>query len=152
MRLRLTLLFLALVAAAAAKDAKVTLRSLELVADADANRSTATAVDILYVHAPAALAVLPKSSAEWFAKKSTLASQLGTSLDLVSLQVPPGVTVPSLFAPPRARDALAVLVYAGYVDNSKVGPVNVSRLRHAVVHLRASTVEAAERAKPARPH
>ncbi len=149
MRFRLFLILLALTAVVSAKDSPAALRQVEVSADADANQVSATAVDLVFFHDRAAVAAAPKTGPEWFAQKSTLLSQLGPTIDVVSLQVPPGTALSAVALPSRHRRAVAVQLYANYIAPDGQPALNLSSFRHAIVRLRSSTIDVVEHRKPA---
>lgn len=148
--MRLALLFLALAAIVTANDTKVALRSVELSSDQDANARNATSVDLVFVYARSGYAALPRRNADWFASKSALLAQLGDEIKVVSLEVPPAVAAKSVTLPRLSRQAVAVLVYVTHGALAAAAPLELSRLRDAVISIRATTVAATERKSPQR--
>ncbi len=84
------------------------LRSIQLAAEINANQNTATNIDIAFLYDDQAVALLPKTGPEWFEKKQALMLSMATSIEVVSLQMPPA-TLANVSLP--ARHAKAVGVY-----------------------------------------
>lgn len=59
--------------------------------------------------------MLPSTGPDWFAQKSVMFGVLGSAVDVVSLQLPPGTTMMGdSVLPKRHRHAVAVYGYANY--------------------------------------
>lgn len=150
MHFRLFLTLLALTAVVSAKDSSAALRQVDVSADADANQGSATAVDLVFFYDRAGAAAAPKTGPEWFAQKSAILSRLGPTVDVVSLQVPPGSALSAVALPSRHRRAVAVQLYANYVATDGQPVLNLSSFRHALVRLLSATIHVAEYREPAR--
>ncbi|TAK90553.1 MAG: hypothetical protein EPO06_08010 [Burkholderiaceae bacterium] len=138
-KLILSILLLLTPIAHAAEPASA-LRSVRVTADVAANNSTATSLDLVFVYDKTAIATLPKSGAEWFEKKAALLGGLGRQIDVVSLQVPPGVVIEQVALPAQARRAVAVLCFVNFIDPAGQAVANLTRYRHAEIHLFESRV------------
>lgn len=144
MRFRFFLTLFALIAVVAAQDSPAALRQVNVSADLDANQGTATALDLVFFYDRAGAAVAPKTAPEWFAQKSAIVSRLGPTVDVVSLQVPPG-TVPFQAAlPSRHRRAVAIQLYANFITPDGQPALNLTSFRRALVRLQSATIEVAE--------
>lgn len=150
MRFRLFLTLFALIATVSAQDSSAALRQVHVSADADANQVSATAVDLVFFYDRAGVAVAPKTAPEWFAQKNAIVSSLGRSVDVVSLQVPPGTALSAVALPSRHRRAVAVQLYANYIARDGQPVLNLSSFRHAIVRLKSATIEVVEHRKPDR--
>ena len=150
MRFRLFLTLLALTATVSAQDPSAALRHVEVSADADANQGSATAIDLVFFYDRAGVAVAPKTAPEWFAQKSALLSRLGSTIDVVSLQLPPGTALSAVALPSRHRRAVTVQLYANYIATDGQPVLNLSSFRHAIVRLKSATIEVVEHRKPDR--
>lgn len=99
------------------------LRSVHVVATSNANENSATALSLVFVYERDAKRLLPDSATAWFSQRGALVSALASSIDVVTLQVPPGVADLGVKLPDRHGKAVAVYAYAGYLP-----PVGQQRL------------------------
>jgi len=111
------------------------LASIRVVAEPGANRNSATAIDIVFVYDPGTADMLPKTGPDWFTHKDELTRGMPTSLEVVSLQVPPAFELPKITLPKRYGDAIRVVVYANYISRQGQVPGNLTRLKRAVIRL-----------------
>jgi len=111
------------------------LASIRVVADPGANQNSATALDIVFLYDAGMVDVLPKTGPDWFARKVELTRGMPTSLDVVSLQVPPSIDLPKIDLPKRYGSAIRVVVYANYIGKEGQVPGNLTRLKRAVIRL-----------------
>jgi type VI secretion system protein len=108
----------ALLVACASAPPPTGVQTIRITATANANQNNATALDLVFVYDSNAVALLPKGGPDWFAGKAALVAGLATSIDVVSLQIPP-VSIVNLPAdrafPARYQKAIGVYGYANYV-------------------------------------
>ena len=116
------------------------LEQLRIVAEPDANQDTATAIDLVYVYNKDALPTLPQSGPEWFAKKQAIVAAQPGNFVVVSLEVPPGATVPAPL-PKRSAQAVGALLYANYLAKDGQFPINLSAYTSAEVRLKARRID-----------
>ncbi len=116
------------------------LRSVRVTADVAANNSTATALDLVFVYDKVAATALRKNGPEWFAQKAALVGSLGTQIDVVSLQVPPGTVIEQVALPARARRAAAVLCFVNFIDPAGQAVADLTRFRRVEIRLLESGV------------
>ena len=95
-------------------EAKSKLRQVQVIAREGLNDDNATALDLVFAYNDAAVALLPKTAPQWFGNKTALRAGLGTSLDVVELQMVPMLEVLKAPLPDRYRKAVAVFSYANY--------------------------------------
>ncbi len=150
MRFRFFLTLFALIAGVAAQDSPAALRQVNVSADLDANQGTATALDLVFFYDRAGAAAAPKTAPEWFAQKGAIVSRLGPTVDVVSLQVPPGTAPFKAALPSRHRRAVAVQLYANFITPDSQPALNLTSFRRALVRLQSATIEVAEYREPAR--
>ena len=119
------------------------LRQLVVVADVRANQpstsgpdgpGSATALDIVFVHDPNVLSVLPKSGPEWFDKKQALQDELGNAIEVIALGVPPG-KVYEVPMSSHQHEAIAVYSYAYYLPPDVSGMGTLTRFKCAQIRL-----------------
>lgn len=106
---------IALFTACSSAPPKTAIKSIQVVADVNANQNMATALDIVFAYDTTSLGMLPKNGLDWFDKKAALVSGLATGIDVVSLQIPPAMTV-AVPLPKKYKKAIGVYSYANYVD------------------------------------
>ncbi|ALU89503.1 hypothetical protein [Herbaspirillum rubrisubalbicans] len=113
-----TLLLLAMLSGCASAPPSTGLQTILISATAGANQNNATAIDLVFVYNINVLPLLPKTGPAWFAGKDALVAGLATSLEVVSLQIPPMhlVNMPKDHGFPAGyRKAIGVYAYANYV-------------------------------------
>jgi type VI secretion system protein len=116
MRIYLILLFVLLsTLVGCSTPSKTPIGSIQVVAENGANQNIATALDIVFVYDITSAGLLPKTGPEWFDKKATLVNRLATGIDVVSLQVPPAMTV-NVPLPKRYKDAIGVYSFSNYIN------------------------------------
>ncbi|WP_113064928.1 hypothetical protein [Oleiagrimonas sp. MCCC 1A03011] len=119
-------------------------KDMRVVAVPDANADSATALDLVFVYDKTAMALIPKTSPDWFKKKASLRNGLGTSADVVSLQVTPASMVDAVKLPKRHGKAVAVYAFAGYLSPSGQGRIDLTGYKHPTIWLEASAVHVSE--------
>jgi type VI secretion system protein len=129
-----TAILFALLAACSSSPPKTNVESIQVVAESNANQNTATALDIVFVYDTAAAGMLPKTGPEWFDKKAALVSGLATSINVVSLQVPPAMTV-SVPLPKKYAKAIGVYVYANYLGTAGQPMGNLTPYEQMTIRL-----------------
>ncbi len=117
----------------------ITLMQIRVVAEVNANQNSATELDIVFVHEKTSLALLPKTGPEWFAQKAALMAALATSLDVVSLQVPPG-TVVDVPMKPSYTKAVGVIGFANYLSPDGQAAGNLSQYKKMMIWLTPTNV------------
>ncbi|KGI78272.1 hypothetical protein [Oleiagrimonas soli] len=125
-------------------DKTTDVKDLRVVAVPDANADSATALDLVFVYDKTAAGLLPKTAPEWFGKKGNLVNGLGTSADIVSLQVTPASVVDPVKLPKRHGKAIAVYGFAGYLSPSGQGRVDLTGFKHPTIWLETSAVHVSE--------
>ena len=119
---------------------KTVINHIQVLADIDANQNSATALDIVFVYDSNALGLLPKTGPEWFNHKSILINTLATSMDLVSIEIPPGTTV-ALALPKNYEKAIAVYSFANYVGSAGQPMGNLTPFKNMTIHLTSDTIQ-----------
>lgn len=94
---------------------KAKLRQVQVFAREGLNDDNATALDLVFAYNDAAVALLPKTSPQWFANKDALLAGLGPAIEVVELQMVPTSEVLNAPLPARHRHAVAVFSYANYL-------------------------------------
>ena len=115
------------------------LKKIQVIAEINANQNTATAIDVVFVYDDATVSVLPKTSPEWFAKKTTLMLSLATHIEVASLQVPPA-TLADVELPANHSKAVGVYSYINYVDISGQAVGNLTPYKTMNIWLAPTTV------------
>ena len=95
---------------------KNSLRQIDLIAEADANSTSATRINIVFLLADASAQSLPDSSREWFRNRRFYVGSLGSDALIVDLQLPPARREMNVSLPRGARKAVAVVLFADYLD------------------------------------
>jgi type VI secretion system protein len=108
--------------------------SIRVVADSDANSNSATALDIVFVYDAATAAILPKSGPEWFDKKEALARSLGSAIDIVALQIPPGHQT-GVSLPAKHAKAIRVLSFANFLPPGGQTAGELTRYKSLTIRL-----------------
>lgn len=119
---------------------RTSLRQITVSADIAANEGSATMLDIVFVYDEAAVALLPKTGPEWFAKKDALQKSLATSIDVVALQVPAGSADFQVSLPSRASKAIGVYALANYLAADGQPIANLTPWRQATIRLMPKTI------------
>lgn len=117
-----------------------TLTGITVVAEINANQNSATLLDIVFVYDSNANGLLPKTGPEWFEKKAALIAGLATSIEVVSLQVPPA-TVINLPLSKQNEKAIGVYGYANYLTVSGQAQGNLTPYKTMQIWLTPSTVQ-----------
>ncbi len=125
---------------------KAELRSLRVISTADANQnkakqSNATRLDIVAVYDSAAIAQLPKTAPEWFARKQGLLDGMQAAFEVVSLELPPDTLVSEVELPRQVQDALALMAYADYFAEKGQNGIDLSQSKAAELRLNAQAVQ-----------
>lgn len=117
------------------------LRKLQVVAQLNANQNMATAMDVVFVYDATAQATLPRTGPEWFAAKQALLAGLALSVDVVSLQIPPGSTVQEVALPRHYYyKSVAVYSYVNYISPAGQPLGNLTPFKCALVTLAPASV------------
>ncbi len=119
---------------------KTSLSAIQVIAEPGANQNSATALDIVFVYDTATVDLLPKSGPTWFENKTRLLSAFPKGIDVVSLQLPPALTVAPVALPARYRDAVRTLAFANYVVDAGQYPMDLTAFKHAVVRLQPTGI------------
>lgn len=119
------------------------LSALRVVSQPGANLDSATAVDLVFVYDTTTVALLPQTGPDWFARKAALENGLGTSIDVVALQVPPA-TVINVSIPKRHGKAVAVYGFAQYLAKDGQGRIDLTRYRRPVLWLAPAQISVTE--------
>lgn len=120
------------------------LSSVRVAAPPGANLNSAIRLDLVFVYANADVAMLPKTSPDWFAQKAALQNGLGKAMDVVSLQVPPAMVIDPVKLPDKGGKAIAVYVFADYLSKDGQARSDITQFRHAVIWLAATQVTVTE--------
>ncbi|HEV2623088.1 MAG TPA: hypothetical protein VGU65_13500 [Frateuria sp.] len=132
----LALLLLALAGCGIARPPPTSvLGQLGVVAEPGANDDAATALDVVFVYDPQAGSLLPLTGPEWFARKVAYRQNLGSAIDVVSLELAPATTVRDVALPPRYRRAVAVYAYASYLAPAGQPRLSLGAYPRAVIRL-----------------
>lgn len=110
-----------------------------LVAEVNANQNSATQLDIVFVYDSNAVALLPTTGPDWFSKKTATMDGLATSIDVVSLQIPPQ-TLASPELPRRHGKAIGVYVFANYLSSTGQARGNITPYKNVTIWLTPTTV------------
>jgi len=110
------------------------LTRIDVVAQAGANQNSATALDIVFVFDANSAALLPKTGPDWFARKAALVDGLATGIAVVSLQVPPAMTL-SVALPKHHAKAIGVYSYANYIEPAGQAMANLTPFRRMTIGL-----------------
>lgn len=113
--------------------------SIQVVADSEANQRSATALDIVFVYDSATASLLPRTGPEWFEKRDALEAGLATGIDVVTVEVPPAMTLePPL--PKRHGKAIAVYCYANYIAPKGQPMGNLTPFKQMTIKLMPDTI------------
>ncbi|HYD80201.1 MAG TPA: hypothetical protein VEC06_10365 [Paucimonas sp.] len=118
---------------------KTKISSIEVIADAAANQHSATALDIVFVYDTNSAALLPKTGPEWFEKKDALVAGLAKAIDVVSLEVPPAMTLAAALPDGYAK-AIGVYSYANYIAPKGQPMGNLTPFKKITIRLMPETV------------
>ena len=94
------------------------LRELYFSASINANQNQATSLDIVWLYDNTINEVLPHTSSDWFLQRSAILDTYGTSIEVISLEIPPGTAVSGIALPSNSRKAVAVRAYANYTTTA----------------------------------
>jgi type VI secretion system protein len=112
---------------------------IQVVSEVNANQNTATPIDIVFVYDSTAVALLPKTGTDWFKQKAALISGLATSIDVVSLQVPPATLV-SVPLPKRYEKAIGVYSFANYLSEGGQPVGNLTPYKNMQIWLTPTSI------------
>ncbi|WP_295904756.1 hypothetical protein [uncultured Bdellovibrio sp.] len=115
------------------------LNDLNIVAEKGANKNTTTSLDIVMIYDPSVTGTLPKTATDWFARKYQLISDIAGRVEIVSLQIPPGTSVP-VPLPARIVNASAVYAYVNYPSKPNQPAANLTRYQKATIYLKPEAV------------
>ncbi len=115
------------------------INGIQVVAEIGSNQNTATPIDIVFVYDSNSVGLMPKTGPDWFNQKAALVSGLATSIDVVSLQVPPATLVNAPL-PARYEKAIGVYSFANYIspDGQPVG--NLTPYKKMLIWLTPTTI------------
>ncbi len=119
---------------------KTALRQMNVVALAGANQNSATALDVVFIYDSNAKNLLPKSGPEWFTQKNSLLAGLATTVDVVSLQMPPMRIATDVSLPKRHKSALSVYAYANYLSVAGQTPGNLTLFQCVQISLEPDAI------------
>jgi len=111
------------------------LSSIKVVALADANQGQATELDLVFSYQTDIKQTLPADAPSWFAQRAAVQAKYAGQLDVVSLEVPPGLVIATVQLPARHAKAVDVLVYANYVSPQGQHPLSLTDLKQVVLTL-----------------
>ncbi len=119
---------------------KAAVTQINLIAKAAANQNNATTVDLVFVFSPSVLEILPKTTPEWFEKKSGIIAGSPAALAVVSFGVPPSTISNAVALPAGHSDAIAVYGYTNYLATGGQTRGDISLLSCAQITLEPQTV------------
>ena len=90
------------------------LHRVEVAAELGANSNAATPIDLGFVYDAESAAALPTTSEDWFGSRPSMINELCHDVDVVSLEVVPGVVISRVGLPERHRKAVKVVSYVAY--------------------------------------
>lgn len=132
----------------------IALRSVSVSSSPEANANSVTTVEVVLVYNSAMIALLPRSAPEWFAGKTRILAEAAKEIDVVSLQIPPGMSVVSVTLPKRLSKAVGAYVYADYRAPAGQVPITLTAYRTVALRLRKASIlvtQVGERAAPRKP-
>ena len=152
MRGRLAIVLLTLVALAGCgsvnkllgRPPTTTLSSVRVAAPPGANLNSAVQLDLVFLYDIKNQAMLPKTGPEWFAQKTALINGLGTSIDIVHLEIPPAQVIDPVPLPKRVGKAVGVYAFANYLTADGQARADLTQFRRAVVWLQATQLAVTE--------
>jgi type VI secretion system protein len=115
--------------------------SIRVLAEPEANQRGVTALDIVLAYDQAATEKLPASGPAWFESKAGLLKTYPETLDVVSIQLPPGTLIPDLSLPERYKTAVRVIAYPNYLAKTGQSRADLTLFKRAVITLKPETVE-----------
>lgn len=118
---------------------RTAIKEIQVVAEVNANQNTATALDIVFAYDTASASLLPKTGPDWFDKKAALMNGLATGIDVVSLQIPPAMTV-HVPLPAKAGKAIGVYSYANYLGAAGQPVGNLTPYKKMTIRLTPDTI------------
>jgi len=121
-----------------------TLSSVRVAAPPGANLNSAVQLDLVFLYDINSAAMLPKTGPEWFAQKTALINGLGTSIDIVHLEIPPAQVIDPVLLPKRAGKAVGVYAFANYLSADGQPRADLTKFRRAVVWLQATQLAVTE--------
>jgi type VI secretion system protein len=112
---------------------------ITVVADSAANQNSATALDIVFVYDRVIVALLPRSGPDWFDRKHELLAGLASGIDVVQVELPPGMMLRPVL-PARHAKAIAVYSFANYIapEGQLIG--NLTPYRDMTIKLMPDTI------------
>lgn len=116
------------------------LKTLNIVAELDANQNMGTEVDVVFVFDKNAVAILPKTSPDWFASRDALQAGLASGIAVLGVQVVPGSTVTNQALPSGYGKAVYVYSYASYVSADGQAVANITAYKCALITLRNTQI------------
>ena len=116
-------------------------RSIGVFASDDANESLVTSLDIVFLYDPALVKAMPADAPSWFDLKTRIRQRHAGTMDVVSLQVPPGVAL-AVKMPRRASDAVEVVAYASYLSRNGTRKLRLTPFRDVAIYLNEKMIEA----------
>lgn len=129
----------ALLAACSSSPPKTAIKAIEVVAASNANQNTATALDIVFAYDTVSAGLLPKTGPDWFDKKAALVSGLAKGIDVVSVQLPPAMTV-EVPLPKNHAKAIGVYSYANYLEAAGQPTANLTPFKRVTIRLNPDNI------------
>ncbi|MGO4702999.1 hypothetical protein [Dyella sp. 2RAB6] len=121
-----------------------TLSSVRVAAPPGANLNSAVQLDLVFLYDTKNEAMLPNTGPEWFAQKTALINGLGTSVDVVHLEIPPAQVIDPVPLPKRAGKAVGVYAFANYLSADGQARADLTKFKRAVVWLQATQLAVTE--------
>lgn len=112
---------------------------IQVIGEVQANTNSATALDIVFVYNSNVIALLPATGPDWFEKKQALMKGLATSIEVMSLEVPP-MTLLNPGLPANAGKAVGVYGYANYLTAAGQPQCNLTPYKNMLIWLTPDTV------------
>jgi type VI secretion system protein len=130
-------------AGCASKPPLTTIQTVQVFAAPDANSASGTQLDLVLVFDTNAVAALPATSVDWFAKKPALVAGLAKSIKLVELQLPAGYPATSVPLPAGYTKAIGVYSYASYLTAAGQVQCNLTPFVNVTLRLLNDHVDCA---------
>jgi hypothetical protein len=111
------------------------IRAIRVSTTDDVNQKMAVAVDIVVLYSKAILEKLPTQSPAWFEQRSSLRAEHSFDMDVIELEIPPGVEALNLALPARFYAATNVVMYANYINKNGQSRQDLTGLECANVAL-----------------
>jgi hypothetical protein len=111
---------------------------IDLIVAPDANQNSPFAFELVYVFDQAALARLPRTSAEWFQPRPPGTSP-GGSIQTLVYELVPGLKMRR--SHPAVHGAIAVVGYANYIDQAGQPMIDLTGYRKVTVRLGRDRVD-----------